>query len=246
MTGGFSGLLKTLGFVHRVESAPQGPPLPDEPPAAPEPQPAPPASDAPSDKPRVWGGGFELPPEGLQLKSCDLWRARLDHYKVALDFERLMADRARIDIEYNKLLNEHHRYKQEWWKLDLDRWKANQQTRMQLTTEGVAYARQAIGYIILINGGGALAILTHLGGARDGATKIPATLLALPLQFFAVGLVSAALCAAGSFFSQMAFADDRNRAAIIIRLLAMFLWVAGLIFFVMASFHAAQALRAPI
>lgn len=189
----------------------------------------PPPSDAAREARGEPASGFPLPPS-QPGPARETWRDHLDHWKAELDYRKTVSEKEKIQIEFAKIQVEERKIAAQW--------------RIESSKTAFEYAKAAIGHAILINGGAAIAILAHLGTAKnDGAPRIPATLLVLPLKLLGAGLVCACLSGATAYVSQLAFTDHHNRTAEIVRGIAVLSWFGSIGSFAYAVWLAAQAIR---
>lgn len=182
----------------------------------------------------ILAGGFPLPPTGA-MEPAEAWRANLDHYKTHLDFERLGVERFKALVDRDKMSVEAQ-------KLDFDRHKLDRQWNLDSAKATYDFARFAINSTLILNGGAALAIMQHLGGAKDATSRFPLGALAVPLLFLCVGLASAALSAALSYLSQNFFTQSRERIGAWFQRTAILAWFISLAAFSWAIWRVAQTM----
>lgn len=192
---------------------------------------APPLPQAPE---QVLAGGFPLPPIS-QMPPDAAWRANLDHYKTHLDFERLGIERFKALVDRDKMLVESQ-------KLDFEQQKLSRQWNLDSAKATYDFARFAINAMLILNGGAALAIMQHLGAARDASTRFPLSALAEPLMFLCGGLAGAALSAGFSYLSQYLFTHEKQRIGLLFQVTGLLAWLASLGCFVWAVSLVARAM----
>jgi hypothetical protein len=107
----------------------------------------------------------------------------------------------------------------------------------------VTAGKEAIQSLLVINGGGCVALLALMGQLApklNGGDLVHA--FGVPLLGFACGLVAASLLACLSYLTQSAYNAKRPKAAKIIRWLAIIMGVVSLSGFAFGSFSAFQGL----
>lgn len=182
----------------------------------------------------ILAGGFPLPPTDC-MKPADAWRANLDHYKTHLDFERIGVERFKALVDRDKISVEAQR-------LDFERHKLDRQWNLDSAKATYDFARFAINSTLILNGGAALAIMQHLGGAKDATSRFPLAALAEPLLFLCGGLASGALSAAFSYLSQNFFTQNRERIGAWFQGTAILAWIISLTAFSWAIWRVARTM----
>lgn len=110
-----------------------------------------------------------------------------------------MAIQTQQELDFEKQLADHEARNAS----SLEQYKASCASQ-QISFKGVLdYAASAIRGALLLNGAGAIALMTFMGSGRS--TEWHATTLAPALATFAVGAIGAVLSAAASYFSQSFF-----------------------------------------
>lgn len=162
-----------------------------------------------------------MPPIEHIADRHDAWKAQLDHCRLHLETQRIALEnfRARVDqekmlVEARKLAFEAEKLQRQWY---LDSAKAVHE-----------YGRYAINCVLVLNGGAALAVMQHFGGARDGVARVPLPLLGTPLMALAGGLAAAAGAAAVAYMAQSAFTADWDRTGTVFQLTAIGCWFVSL------------------
>lgn len=215
-------LARLLGF--RFQEPPPTPRVPEVPPAVEPPKPPP------------FAAGFPQPPVQDMAEPFEAWKANLDHFRTHLETERLSIERFKALIDQDKMLIEGR-------KLAFEAEKLNRQWYLDSAKAVYDYGRYAINCVLILNGGAALAIMQHLGSARDSGGRVPLALLSTPLTILASGLAAAAGAAALSYFSQLAFTANRDRIGLAFQASAIACWLGSLGCFLAAVRLLALAMR---
>jgi hypothetical protein len=96
----------------------------------------------------------------------------------------------------------------------------------------------------LLNGGAAVAVLALIGHLSTSATTAAqVNKFAVPLLFFACGLLFAAMASGGTYLVQKAYADSRKRRADVINMLGMWVCFFSLVAFSVGCYFAYVAIQ---
>ncbi len=140
-------------------------------------------------------------------------------------FQTLLQD----SREYRNLYLEASRHTQDDLReRQLEQYKARNRAREELGRSAVAYGQATLKSALLINGGGAVALLAYIGKVLPMRG-----MLALPLSFFGIGVFAAAFGTGLSYLTQYAYALKWKRAPFLhwvtagVVVLSYFLFLAG-------------------
>lgn len=106
------------------------------------------------------------------------------------------------------------------------------------------YGKSAIKSVIIINGGGVIALLTFLGDTwKDNCEKssMLAAGLIVPMNFFIIGIFCGISACGIAYFSQKRFTFYNNRSGIFLMIVAIALTLLGLILFAMGALMALES-----
>lgn len=164
-------------------------------------------------------GGFPEPPLALMKDTPpqEQWRLMLDHYKATLDLERARIERLKALSEWDKVTMERA-------KLAFENEKLRRQWYLDSSRAVYEYGRYAINCALLMNGGAAVALIAHIASAKDEVMRVPFSVLASPLKFFAFGVAAAASCAALSYLAQASFTHDYQKTGTTFQCSAILAW----------------------
>jgi hypothetical protein len=96
----------------------------------------------------------------------------------------------------------------------------------------------------LLNGGAAVAVLALIGHFSTSATTAAqVNKFAVPLLFFACGLLFAAMASGGTYLVQKAYADSRKRRAEVFNTIGIWLCIGSLVAFCVACYFAYVAFQ---
>ena len=169
-----------------------------------------------------------MPPIAHIADPHDAWKAQLDHFRAHMETQRIGVERFKAQVDQEKMLIEAR-------KLAFEANKLRRQWYLDSAKAVYDYGRYAINCVLILNGGAALAVMQHLGSARDVAARMPLPLLGVPLMVFAGGLASAALAAATAYLAQSAFTGDWDRTGTAFQITAITCWFASLGCFLCAA-----------
>ena len=120
--------------------------------------------------------------------------------------------------------------------------KANAQ--LELFKSVIQSGESARKSFFLLNGGAAVAVLALIGHLSTSTiTAAQVNKFAVPLLFFACGLLLVALASGGTYLVQKAYADSRKRRADVINILGMWVCFFSLVAFSVGCYFAYVAIQ---
>lgn len=161
----------------------------------------------------------------------------IETYKAQLQME--------VETHKATLSKEHERYRAEW-QSRLEHWKETRSRERELYPGVFMFAVLGIKTLIIVNGGGAIAIIAFLGHIWTGNADLApamAVILAWPLGLYVAGVGLGLLTAMLSYLAQVSFAEPESERmrrlwGSTFRGLAIAAAAAGFAAFVAAGFEA--------
>ncbi len=122
-------------------------------------------------------------------------------------------------------------------------YEAQQSTSIEMFRSVIQVGQSALKSIILINGGAAVSMLAFIGNlaSKQGLSSQAMTLMTKPMIFFAMGVLSGALGAGGTYVSQFFYFKEKNKAGIAFHVVTIAVVIMAYVFFALGAFAAKAA-----
>src|SRR6266496_5374166 len=127
---------------------------------------------------------------------------------------------------------------------DLAEYSAKADAQLELFKSVIQSGESARKSFFLLNGGAAVAVLALIGHLSTSTiTAAQVNKFAVPLLFFACGLLLVALASGGTYLVQKAYADSRKRRADVINVLGIWVCFFSLVAFSVGCYFAYVAIQ---
>ncbi len=127
---------------------------------------------------------------------------------------------------------------------DLAEYSAKANSQLELFKSVIQSGESARKSFFLLNGGAAVAVLALIGHLSTSTiTAAQVNKFAVPLLFFACGLLLVALASGGTYLVQKAYADSRKRRADVINVLGIWVCFFSLVAFSVGCYFAYVAIE---
>jgi len=127
---------------------------------------------------------------------------------------------------------------------DLAEYSAKADAQLELFKSVIQSGESARKSFFLLNGGAAVAVLALIGHLSTSAITAPrVNKFALPLLFFACGLLFAAMASGGTYLVQKAYADSRKRRADVLNMVGICVCFGSLVAFCVGCYFAYVAIQ---